>query len=109
MPAANEPVSRADETGKVFLNGMDDVFRGALSDPSMFHALSLALALAANAGVSNVEFLTHRGATLHDLRQRMSDSRLVPAVSTLTAMLMIIGYEVSINLDDIGVDRANTL
>lgn len=62
----------------------------------MFHALSLALALAANMNVPNEECLMQRGATLRNLRHRMSDARLVPSVSTLTAMLMVIGYEVTI-------------
>ena len=83
-----------EEAGKIFFEGMDDVFRGALSDPLMFHALSLALSLAANMNVPNVECLTQRGATLRNLRHRLSNPGLVPSVSTLTAMLLIIGYEV---------------
>ncbi|KAF2446178.1 hypothetical protein P171DRAFT_253923 [Karstenula rhodostoma CBS 690.94] len=91
--SAGEPVFCVEEAGKIFFEGLDDVFRGALSDPSMFHALSLALTLAANMNVPNIECLTHRGATLRSLRHRMSDPGLIPSVSTLTAMLMIIGYE----------------
>lgn len=64
-----------EEAGKIFFDGMDDVFRGALSDPSLFHALSLALALAANANVPNVECLAQRGATLRNLRRRLADPR----------------------------------
>ncbi|OAG05726.1 uncharacterized protein CC84DRAFT_732716 [Paraphaeosphaeria sporulosa] len=91
--SAGEPVFCVEDAGKIFFEGLDDVFRGALSDPLMFHALSLALALAANMNVPNVECLTQRGATLRNLRHRMSNPGLVPSVSTLTAMLMIIGYE----------------
>ncbi|KAF1971725.1 hypothetical protein BU23DRAFT_170683 [Bimuria novae-zelandiae CBS 107.79] len=91
--SAGEPVFCVEEAGKIFFDGMDDVFRGALSDPALFHALSLALAFAANANIPNVECLTQRGATLYNLRQRMSNPLLVPSVSTLTAMLLIIGYE----------------
>jgi hypothetical protein len=89
------------EAGKIFFEGLDDVFRGALSDPLMFHALSLALGLAANMNIPNVECLTQRGATLRNLRHRMSDPGLLPSVSTLTAMLMIIGYEVYIPITHI--------
>lgn len=60
----------------------------------MFHALSLALTLAGNINVTNVEYLTQRGAILRNIRQRMSDPGLVPSVSTLTAVLTVIGYEV---------------
>ncbi|KAL5414592.1 hypothetical protein PMIN03_003093 [Paraphaeosphaeria minitans] len=91
--SAGESVFCVEEAGKIFSEGLDNVFRGTLSDPLMFHALSLALALAANMNVPDVECLTQRGATLRNLRHRMSNPRLVPSVSTLTAMLMIIGYE----------------
>lgn len=90
---AGEPVFCAESAGKVYFDGMDKVFRGALSNPTLFHALSLTLALAANRNVPNIEYLSHRGATLKNLRKRMSEPKLVPSVSTLTAMLLLIGYE----------------
>lgn len=77
----------------VYHEGMDDIFRGALSEAPMFQALSLACSLAASNNVPNVECLRQRGDTLQNLRLRMANPQLVPAVSTLTAMLMLIGYE----------------
>jgi hypothetical protein len=75
---------------------MDKVFKGALSEPTLFHALSLVLSLAANQNIPNLECLKYRGAMLHDLRKRMSSPHVMPSISTLTAMLLLIGYEVTI-------------
>lgn len=87
-----------EDAGKIFFDGMDTIFRGALSDPALFNALSLALALAASNNVPNVECLKLRGATLTNLRHRMGVPHWIPSVSTLTAMLLLIGYEVRSSL-----------
>jgi hypothetical protein len=79
---------------------LDAVFHGALSDPALFHALSLSLALAANDGTPNVECLTHRGKALKEISKSLTSalaevpgSQVIP-VSTLSAMMLMVGYEV---------------
>ena len=78
---------------------MNTVLRGALTDPALFHALSLVLSLAANKEIPNVECFTHRGELLRNLRNRFGNAMGNPdnltKVSTLTAMLLLIGWEVS--------------
>ena len=76
---------------------MDDAFQGALTDPSLFHSLSLILALAANMNMPNTECLTHRGAILKSLGDRMRDPVRASQVSTLSAILLLIGYEYRID------------
>ena len=71
--------------------------RGALTDPALFHALSLVLSLAANKDIPNLETLKNRGETLKNLAERMGNMHMIPQVSTLTAILLLIGYEVHIN------------
>jgi hypothetical protein len=78
----------------MLFQGMEAVFKGALSDPALFHALSMVLSLAANKGVPNVECLTHRGELLGNLRTAMWNPLKLSHVSTLTAMLLLIGIEV---------------
>jgi hypothetical protein len=81
---------------------MDSILKGALSDPVLFHALSLVLTLAANANVPNVEALTYRGEALKHMQVAMVDRRWKPTVSAITAMLMLIGYEYRIKGGDGG-------
>jgi hypothetical protein len=73
---------------------MNSVYLGSLSDPMMYHAMSLVLSLATSNQMSSLEALKHRGAMLKDVRRRMADSKLVPSISTLSAMLLLIGSEV---------------
>ncbi|KAF1850856.1 uncharacterized protein K460DRAFT_22889 [Cucurbitaria berberidis CBS 394.84] len=72
---------------------MDTVFRGALIDPALFHALSLVLALAAYNNLPNIEILTYRGELLNGLNTIMRKPGWKPKVSSITAMLMLISYE----------------
>jgi hypothetical protein len=72
---------------------METIFRSALTDPSLFHALSLVLSLAANNNLPNIEVLTHRGELLNGIRVNIKSLDGAPQVSTLTAMLLLIGYE----------------
>lgn len=76
---------------------METIFRGALTDPSLFHALSLVLSLAANNNLPNVEVLTHRGELLSGIRTIIEVPEGAPQVSTLTAMLILISYEYRID------------
>ncbi|KAF2715313.1 hypothetical protein K504DRAFT_487022 [Pleomassaria siparia CBS 279.74] len=94
---ASEPVFCVGDSGQIFSQGMESVSQGAFTDPALLHALSLVLALAANKDVANLECLNHRGETLRNLAERMGDMTLVPKVSTLTAMLVLIGYEYRVN------------
>jgi hypothetical protein len=73
---------------------MDTVFQGALTDSALFHALSLSLALAANNNEVNIECLTYRGELMKHLGGRMSDASKVAQERTLTAILLLIGYQV---------------
>jgi hypothetical protein len=94
---AGEPVFCIGDAGQIFFQGMESVSQGALTDPALFHALSLVLSLAANKDIPNLETLTNRGETLKNLAERMGNMQMVPQVSTLTAMLLLIGYEVRTN------------
>jgi hypothetical protein len=81
----------------MFQQGMETIFRSALTDPSLFHALSLVLSLAANNNLPNVEVLSHRGGLLAGIQVNIHHFDGVPRVSTLTAMLLLIGYEYRID------------
>jgi hypothetical protein len=76
---------------------MEAIFSGALADPSLFHALSLVISLAANNNLSNVEVLTHRGEILNGIRVNIKGLKGAPQVSTFCAMLLLIGYEYRID------------
>jgi hypothetical protein len=76
---------------------MDTIFKSALTDPSLFHALSLVLSLAANNNLPNVEVLTYRGELLNAIQVNIHSLDGAPQVSTLTAMLLLIGYEYRID------------
>jgi hypothetical protein len=94
---AGEPIFCVEDSGKPFFQGMEAIFKGALADPSLFHALSLVLSLAANNNLPNVEVLTHRGELLSGIRTNIDGLKGAPQVSTLTAMLLLIGYEYRID------------
>ncbi|KAL1793754.1 hypothetical protein ACET3X_008736 [Alternaria dauci] len=90
---AGEPVFCFEDSGKVLFQGMDGILNGALIDPILFHALLLVLTLAANANVPNVEILAYRGEVLDRMQTAMREPGWKPKVSSITAMLMLIGYE----------------
>jgi hypothetical protein len=94
---AGEPIFCVEDSGKPFFQGMEAIFKGALTDPSLFHALSLVLSLAANNNLPNVEVLTHRGELLSGIRTNIEGLKGAPQVSTITAMLLLIGYEYRID------------
>ncbi|KAH7386771.1 hypothetical protein DE146DRAFT_759187 [Phaeosphaeria sp. MPI-PUGE-AT-0046c] len=94
---AGEPIFCIEDSGKPMFQGLDTIFRGALTDPSLFHALSLVLSLAANNHLPNVEVLMHRGELLKGIRVNIKGLKDAPQVSTLTAMLLLIGYEYRID------------
>ncbi|CAO2649613.1 Nn.00g069980.m01.CDS01 [Neocucurbitaria sp. VM-36] len=94
---AGEPVLRIGSSAQVHLQKMNAIFKGALTDPALFHALSLVLALAANYKIPNVEILTYRGKLLNGLRLVMQERDWAPKVSHITAMLLLIGWEYHIH------------
>jgi hypothetical protein len=94
---AGEPIFCIEDSGKPFFQGMNTIFKSALTDPSLFHALSLVLSLAANNNLPNVEVLTHRGELLNGIRVNIKGLKGAPQVSTLTAMLLLISYEYRID------------
>jgi hypothetical protein len=94
---AGEPIFCVEDSGKPFFQGMETIFKGALIDPSLFHALSLVLSLAANNNLPNVDVLQHRGELLKGIRVNIKGLHGAPQVSTLTAMLLLIGYEYRID------------
>lgn len=79
------------------LRGIETIFKGALADPSLFHALLLVLSLAGNISLHNVEVLTHRGGLLNGIRVNIKGLSGAPQVSTITAMVLLIGYEYHID------------
>ncbi|KAI8930411.1 hypothetical protein NX059_012491 [Plenodomus lindquistii] len=99
---AGEPVFCIDDAGKLFFQGMDSILKGALTDPTLFHALSLVLTLAVNTNVPNVEILTYRSKLLESMQIAMVYPGWQPTASTITAMLMLIGYEYRIESGDTG-------
>jgi hypothetical protein len=94
---AGEPIFCVEQSGKPFFQSMETIFSGALTDPSLFHALSLVLSLAANNNLPNVEVLIHRGELLNGIRVNIKGLKGAPQVSTLTAMLLLIGCEYRID------------
>ncbi|KAH8733198.1 hypothetical protein GQ44DRAFT_821411 [Phaeosphaeriaceae sp. PMI808] len=94
---AGEPIFCLETSNKPAFQGMETIFKGALLDPSLFHALSLVLSLATNNNLPNVEVLTHRGELLNGIRTNIKALDGTPKVSTITAMLLLIGYEYRID------------
>ncbi|KAJ0126354.1 hypothetical protein HZ326_30539 [Fusarium oxysporum f. sp. albedinis] len=95
--AAGEPLFRIDQqTHSVQFQGLgnEDGQAPLLTHKSLFHALSLLLALAANDYQQNYETMHHRSQVLQSLNQDFSrfggDSTLL---HTITAILMLISYE----------------
>ncbi|OAL50878.1 hypothetical protein IQ07DRAFT_404956 [Pyrenochaeta sp. DS3sAY3a] len=97
---AGEPIFCVEGTGKLYFQGLEAVFKGALIDPVLFNALSLMLALAAHNNFPNVEILVYRGKLLDSLTTATKDEGLRPRLSTITAMLMLIGYEYRVDGSD---------
>ncbi|KAF4443587.1 hypothetical protein FACUT_1224 [Fusarium acutatum] len=94
---AGEPLFRIDQTTRcVVLQGLSsgDGLAPLLIHKSLFHALSLLLALAANNYQPNHETLHHRSQVLQSLNRDLShfsgDSTIL---NTVTAILMVISYE----------------
>lgn len=94
---ASEPIFSVEDSDQPFLQGMNTIFKSALADPSLFHALSLVLSIAVNNNLPNVEVLTHRGELINGIRVNIKGLKGAPQVSTLTAMLLLIGYEYRID------------
>ncbi|KAF5593405.1 uncharacterized protein FSUBG_9832 [Fusarium subglutinans] len=95
--AAGEPLFRIDQqTHCVLLQGVGnkDGLVPLLSHKSLFHALSLLLALVANNYQPNYETMHHRSQVLQSLNRDLSyfggDSTIL---HTITAILMLISYE----------------
>ncbi|KAF2729389.1 hypothetical protein EJ04DRAFT_502503 [Polyplosphaeria fusca] len=95
---AGEPIFCLNSTGVFFFQNLETVFHGALSDPALFHALSLSLALAANGGLANAECLNHKGEILKEIGSRFSEETQDHKASTLSSILLLIGYEASLPL-----------
>lgn len=76
---------------------METIFKSALVDPSLFHALSLVLSLGTANNLPNVEVLSHRAVLLSGIRINIKSLDGVPRVSTMSAMLLLIGYEYRID------------
>ncbi|ENH65010.1 hypothetical protein FOC1_g10001578 [Fusarium oxysporum f. sp. cubense race 1] len=95
--AAGEPLFRIDQqTHCVVLQGLgnEDGQAPLLTHKSLFHSLSLLLALAANDYQQNYETMHHRSQVLQSLNRDLSrfggDSTIL---HTITAILMLISYE----------------
>jgi hypothetical protein len=76
---------------------METIFQSAVTDPSLFHALSLVLSHAAKNNLHSVELLTHRGELLSGIQVNIKGLDGGPQISTLTAMLLLIAYEYRID------------
>jgi hypothetical protein len=79
---------------------MDTILQGALTDPALFHALSLVLTLAVSNNVPNIDILVYRGELLQGLQMAMLEPGWKPKVSTISTLLMLIGYEYRIQGGD---------
>ncbi|CAG7561771.1 unnamed protein product [Fusarium equiseti] len=87
---AGEPLFRIDEqTNHVLFQSLDNL-SSFLTDKTLFHALSLVLALEANNHLPNCETLYHRGKVLQSLNLNLGDA---PSLQCITAILMLISYE----------------
>jgi hypothetical protein len=95
--SAGEPLFRIDQQTKLVLFQsfhMEDGPLPLLTDRTLFHAMSLLLALEANDHLPNYETLHHRGQVLESLKLDLSHSHGgVPSLQTITAILMLISYE----------------
>ena len=87
---AGEPLFRIDEqTNAVLFQSLDNL-SSFLTDKTLFHALSLVLALEANNHLPNCETLYHRGKVLESLNLNLGDA---PSLQCITAILVLISYE----------------
>ncbi|RBR04980.1 uncharacterized protein FIESC28_11448 [Fusarium coffeatum] len=87
---AGEPLFRIDESNNSVLFQSLNHLSSFLTDKTLFHALSLVLALEANNHVPNYETLYHRGKVLESLNLNLGDA---PSLQCITAILMLISYE----------------
>lgn len=94
---AGEPLFRIDQqTNLILFQGFheNDGPMPLLASKTLFHALSLLLALEANSHMLNCETLHHLGQVLGCLRLDLSHSSSGAAsLPTITAILMLISYE----------------
>lgn len=87
---AGEPLFRIDEqTNQVLFQSLDNL-SSFLTDNTLFHALSLVLALEANNHLPNYETLYHRGKVLKSLKLSLGNA---PSLRSITAILILISYE----------------
>jgi len=87
---AGEPLFRIDEqTNHVLFQSLDNL-SSFLTDNTLFHALSLVLALEANNHLPNYETLYHRGKVLEFLKLSLGNA---PSLQSITAILILISYE----------------
>ncbi|KAH7379158.1 hypothetical protein DE146DRAFT_305384 [Phaeosphaeria sp. MPI-PUGE-AT-0046c] len=86
-----------------FLQSMKTILNSTAVDPSLIAAISLVPVQAATTNLSNIEALSHRGGLLTGLRSNMAKPGWMPKVSSLSAMLLLIGYEYQID----GVNSAS--
>lgn len=71
------------------------VFRTGLLDPALLNAIMLSLAFAATGGSINHECLGYQGQAISSLRKRMSSLDEATSESTIGAILLLAGVEVS--------------
>lgn len=84
-----------------FLQSLGPTLEGAATSLAFVSAISLVPVQATNINISTVELLSYRGALLTGLRSNMRKPGWMPKVSSLSAMLLLIGYEY-------GIDGANS-
>ena len=71
------------------------VFRTNLQDPALLNAVLLAATLGSNGGVFDQDCLRYQLETIKTVRERVSLLDAATAISTLGAMLLLAGVEVS--------------
>lgn len=71
------------------------VFRTGLVDPALLNAVMLSLAFAVNGGNINRECLGFQGQAMRHIRERMSSLDMATSESTIGAILLLAGIEVS--------------
>lgn len=90
---ATEPVfSVADD---VVFQGFHSVFRTGLEDPALLAALMLTFTLATTGGSINREFIDYQNLAMHSIRQTLSSPNRTTSATTLGAILLLAGVEVS--------------
>lgn len=79
------------------LQNFRSVIREGLDDHALLSAIMLTYAYATTTGNIDRESFRYQGEALSSIRQRMSSSNKATKVSTLGAILLLAGIEVSIN------------